>query len=300
MPPKTILCSIDLSPFSKSVLHHGFGLASRFGARLIVFHAVYAAEDPVYATPLFERGGQQRAKGSAAREQIRILMETCPVPWEPDIRAGEPVAALVEAAAEAGAELVIAASHGLGGLKRLLLGRVVERMARTLARPLLVVRGRAHREAGATQSAAPPALERILVGCRQSSGAQPVLEWGWLLASAYGGRLTALHTLEAPPPEDPVGDDEVTYTQSELKQKQVLRDRIKRNIPSLDAFGGRVEIVLGQGLPAEELLAYSQSETSSVMVVGARRQSGLRRVLIGSTTEAVLRHAPCPVLIVPE
>jgi len=56
--------------------------------------------------------------------------------------------------------------------------------------------------------------------------------------------------------------------------------------------------VVRVGQPADEITRYAKESQSDLIVMGARGSSQLTRLLIGSTTEAVVNHAPCSVLIV--
>lgn len=53
------------------------------------------------------------------------------------------------------------------------------------------------------------------------------------------------------------------------------------------------------GEPVREILAAAREWRADLLVLGTHGRSGLARMLIGSTAEGVLRHATCPVLIVP-
>lgn len=297
---KTVLCSIDLSAFSPAVLGFGAGLARPYDARLIVFHSIYSADDPTFGNPLFERGGEQKRRTADALDRIQALMEHCPVDWQPLIRPGEPVAALAQTAAQTAADLVVVASHGFGGLKRLLLGRVVERMVRTVQAPFLVVRGRSASRTPAGRWE-PLAFQRMLVGCDLASDFQPALEWGLRLADRFGAAPTVLHAMESPAPQEEPGAPEASYAQIEQERQANRHQRLQRLIAlSAGARRSAAETVLAQGPPGDALLEQAQRLLPDLVVVGVRRQSGIRRVLIGSTTEVLLRHSPCPVLVIPE
>lgn len=53
------------------------------------------------------------------------------------------------------------------------------------------------------------------------------------------------------------------------------------------------------GAPAEVILAVASAERPTLIVMGTHARSGVRRALFGSVAEAVLRRAPCPVLVDP-
>lgn len=66
----------------------------------------------------------------------------------------------------------------------------------------------------------------------------------------------------------------------------------------VEALGLRgVEIAAVVGKPGEAICALAESVSASVIVMGTSGRSGLRRAMIGSTSDYVVRHAPCPVLV---
>ncbi|HEY7496681.1 MAG TPA: universal stress protein [Candidatus Tectomicrobia bacterium] len=56
---------------------------------------------------------------------------------------------------------------------------------------------------------------------------------------------------------------------------------------------------LRQGQPAKEIMASACEWSATLLVLGTHGRSGITRLLLGSTAETVLRHAPCPVVVVP-
>jgi nucleotide-binding universal stress UspA family protein len=50
------------------------------------------------------------------------------------------------------------------------------------------------------------------------------------------------------------------------------------------------------GRPAEEIVAYATDNKAALIVMATHGYSGVKHLLLGSTTEGVLRHAACPVL----
>ena len=59
-----------------------------------------------------------------------------------------------------------------------------------------------------------------------------------------------------------------------------------------------VETLLKEGHPAEEILKTAKKGDFDLIVMGARGISRIRGILIGSVSDGVTRHAPCPVLVV--
>lgn len=55
---------------------------------------------------------------------------------------------------------------------------------------------------------------------------------------------------------------------------------------------------LAVGLPAEEIVKAADEWAADLIVIGSHGRGGVRRVLVGSVAEGVMRHASCPVLVV--
>jgi len=59
---------------------------------------------------------------------------------------------------------------------------------------------------------------------------------------------------------------------------------------------GKVSTKVIVGRPAEEVVRYAKEHQAALIIMTTHGYSGVKHVLLGSTTEAVLRHAACPVL----
>ena len=89
------------------------------------------------------------------------------------------------------------------------------------------------------------------------------------------------------------------YGEVQNALKEMMRKRIDENIQQEIGDYEKVTNVLVQGVPGEELIEYAKKNGADLIIVGVRRHSTLEKILVGSTTETVLRQAPCPVLTVP-
>ena len=77
-----------------------------------------------------------------------------------------------------------------------------------------------------------------------------------------------------------------------------LRRQIRRELPAAPG-GARVDVDAVPGNAKETIVAYADSARPDLIVIGTRGAGGLRHLLLGSVTEAVLRAAVCPVLAIP-
>jgi nucleotide-binding universal stress UspA family protein len=83
-------------------------------------------------------------------------------------------------------------------------------------------------------------------------------------------------------------------TDLEAAGQEVLQRRRNQLPPDMP-----VETFEREGRPADELLAAARAWQADLIVMGAHAHSRLERLLLSSTTAAVVEHAPCPVLTVP-
>jgi nucleotide-binding universal stress UspA family protein len=87
------------------------------------------------------------------------------------------------------------------------------------------------------------------------------------------------------------------------REQELLEQKAQRildvQVKEIGAAGGSVaQTHLGIGKPAEEIVALGEELGAGLIVVGSRGRGGLRRALIGSVSDSVVRHAYCPVLVV--
>lgn len=298
IPPETILCAVDFSSHSSGAARIGVDLCRRFGSRLQIFHAVCTPSSQVYGHPVSERGRTQERQARHATEAIDGLMAELDYPWTPLIAFGDPVEALIEAAQRSDVDLVIAAGYGIRGIQRLLHGTVVERMIRTRACTFLVIP--AH---GATFSGEGALkVSHIIAACDTGGGpSDRVLGHALSYADLFNARLDLLHALEAPDNgEVPEAAQPGHYAETESVMMENRRRQLLARIPREIQDRLRLSILLQSGVPGEVLVDSARNRGADLIIVGVRSRRFWGRVFKGSTTETVLRHAPCPVLTVPE
>lgn len=144
--------------------------------------------------------------------------------------------------------------------------------------------------------------EWILVGTDFSRPADAALQEACALARARKADLLLVHVIE---PEGLAEIAAITgLTEDELRRKLELERR--QHLAGAagqtrhNAGGAGVEAVIAWGHPFEQILRKATEFAVDLIVLGAAgRGADLQRALFGSTTERVLRAAPCAVLCVP-
>ena len=138
-------------------------------------------------------------------------------------------------------------------------------------------------------------VQRILFPTDFSACAEGAYRHAALLAHHTGAELHLLHVAEAddPPMAWPDAD-------SRVSMGAVFADLGVLSVPGasdLDLTEVVAEEVEGRR-PAEAIVEYARDEEADLVVMGTHGRSGWRRGVLGSVAEAVVRHAPCPVLTV--
>ena len=139
---------------------------------------------------------------------------------------------------------------------------------------------------------------RILVATDGSREAQLALTTAADLAKSTDSELHVLHVGELPLVYHPERHAYRTlYEEHEREAQQLLEAQVER----IDGSGATVaQAHLRMGRADEEIVELAQSIDAGLIVIGSRGQGRLRRALVGSVSESVVRHAHCPVTIVRE
>jgi nucleotide-binding universal stress UspA family protein len=95
--------------------------------------------------------------------------------------------------------------------------------------------------------------------------------------------------------------DYVYMPQIQENLEQQARKALDAEAERVKAAGGRVvEAHLSMGSPDAEIVKLADDIGAGLIVMGSRGLGGIRRALIGSVSDSVVRHAHCPVLVVRE
>lgn len=184
------------------------------------------------------------------------------------------------------ARLVVVGSRGLGGFTELLVGSIAVALASHGQCPVVVVRGEDEDRTGMP----------VVVGIDGSPGAEAALGFACEQASRLGVPLVAVHTWT-----DVVSSSifatvpyAVDWLEVRTEELQVLSERLagwQEKYPEV-----KVRRVVTRDHPARSLI--DEAGDAQLVVVGSRGRGGIAGLLLGSTSQALLHHAPCPVAVV--
>jgi nucleotide-binding universal stress UspA family protein len=141
-------------------------------------------------------------------------------------------------------------------------------------------------------------LKKVLVPTDFSDCAHQALRYGMSFAKEYGAELVLLHVIENltvgyasdlfPVPMAEVFQEISGYAKTELAK--LGEEALSRGL--------KVEAQVVQGKPSAEIIRFASEREIDVIVLGTHGKGMLDQALFGSTTERVVRRAPCPVLTV--
>jgi universal stress protein A len=134
-------------------------------------------------------------------------------------------------------------------------------------------------------------FKRILIAVDDTDSARRALRQGTKLASESSAVVKLVHVVYPPPDLVP---DSITVEDYMLRKGEELIARLQLEIPDLIA----IEEEVLRGRPADEILAEARRWDADLVVVGDHNRNIFSRFLLGSTADAVVRHAPCPVLVI--
>ena len=293
-----ILCAVDFSKFSNPLVDYASGLARGLDAHLTVFHALSSPLAPLHEASGCRPDTSVAEQITDASTRIEKLMAQRPVRWDVAVRYGDAVETIADFTRENGIGLVVAASYGLSGWKRFLLGTVVETLSRTLNRPFLVVRP-PRKKASAQPGAGPLQMNNILICCDLSPATLALYPFADKLAQHFAARLHIVHAMETPVREDLVDPTSGPYTEVQHRLQVQLLERLCHQVPSSVRQDDRITPAVVSGNAKDSLRDYAMANAIDLIIVGVRPRGSLHKILVGSTTESMVRQAPCNVLTIP-
>jgi nucleotide-binding universal stress UspA family protein len=185
------------------------------------------------------------------------------------------------------ADLLVVGARGLGGFRGLLLGSVSQQCLHHARAPIAIVRADGPGAGG---------RERVVVGIDGSEPSEAALRWALDEGAARKAVLQVVHAWEAPVIYGPVAGVSGSEVDAiESGAHRLVDDMIERL--GEEAAAVDVERTVVPGGPASSLL--DAADGADLVVVGRRGLGGFGRLLLGSVSEHVARHAACPVVVVP-
>ena len=278
---KKILVAVDGSESSRNALLQAFRLAVEEKCWITVTSVIPPYTGDLDLTGVKDVQASLRkpcdealAEAQKIAEDERALIKTV-------CEEGETYERIVDLADAENCGIIVMGRRGMKKIERTLVGSVTARVIGHTQRDVLVVPG-----------GAKLGWSRILVATDGSKFSSIAVNKAIDFAKAYGGSLVVVSVVDVPAEfyaEAPQAVDDMVrkakeYTAAVRKQAE--------------AAGVTAETFIGEAEAFEAIVKLAKDEGVNMIVVGTHGRTGLRRLLMGSVTEKVIGHAPCPVLVV--
>ena len=233
------------------------------------------------------KAGFETLLNEQAREWLDEALALVPadVPAEAHIRSGDSDAqALIEAAEELGADVLVIGATSGGLFKRFTIGSVASALLHASTVPVALAPHGYHRK---------EALTRISCGLGTRAGAEKLLDFAIGMAANRKVPLRVVSLLAL----DGGNSGDAAAAAREYAEKTVAAAAPVN--PSGVQLAAKTDVVVAQGRSIEEAVDDLDWEDGEVLVIGSSRLAQARSIFLGSTANRILRALPVPMLVVP-
>jgi nucleotide-binding universal stress UspA family protein len=277
----TILTPLDGSDLARHALPFAIFLARATHARLVLLHAYQPKTRDPEADPELDLIQEHADLASGLRE--RGVHATT---W---LSYAEPGPAIVEAAADLHADVIVMSTHGRGGLGQMMYGSVAEYVARSSHVPVILITAKSRSRLADGRPL------RVLVPLNGSAYAEEALGPAGDLARTLRADLVLLRVSE--PAAEPGAPWQLRGTVSQLEQDEARR-YLERVAEPLRSDGHQVEARVETGSPPDAIARVADELGSSLVVMATHGRGALSRLLVESIASETLRGLTVPVCLV--
>ncbi len=298
-----VLVPVDFSPASHEALEVALTLVKPFGAEVHLAHVVPIeyrlaglADVPILVPQL------------EVAPRVRKDLRNLATEYGHGLRAhthalhGRPFEEICRLASKIDIDLIAIATHGYTGLKHFALGSTTERVVRYSPCPVLVVRATRYSANGVQRKPrlrGAKTIRKILVPVDFSACSNKGIDYAKELAKKFKASLLFVHSIYF---QYHVTSDEYArydYPLCVQEADKAAQKQMRELVRATEADGIMVEPLLATGHAGEQICSRARTHGADLIVTSTHGWTGFKHVLIGSTAEYVVRHAHCPVLVVP-
>jgi nucleotide-binding universal stress UspA family protein len=283
------MSAIDFSNFTDTIISYSVALCKKYDAKLFLVHVTNDLNTLLkHNETALDVEVLQKSNIRYAQELFADLAKDLAIENEIIISPGTPADEISRLASEQKADMVITATHGKSGFKRFLLGSVTEKLMKTLHCPLLVLP--TQEQEFISPTGFEMKLKNILIGCDFSPDSKLAFDYGLSLAQEFQAELYLSHVIKPSRYKDQ--REEI----SELRGR--LEKQLNDMVPETCREWCTINTALLDGEPCMELMNYAKTQGIDMIVLGIRGHTLWEKLLVGSTTDRLIRHSLFPVLAV--
>ncbi len=298
---QNILVPVDFSEMSIQAINTATRFARRFGASIHLAHvrqfaytSGFLPAPPMDPFPVIPH--EQDAEKNAAKD-LHVLARECDVPLATcHILSGGPAFdEICRVAQNIPADLIVMPTHGRTGLKHVFLGSTAERIVQHSPCPVFVVREKKRR----SKSGPLNSINTILVPVDFSDCSRKGLQYAIRFANEFGARIILLHATYLGYIYSSEGTAIYDIPALQKAARKDAQRHMRQLVRSVNFEGVKFETAFTDGSAALDICAFAKDHDVDLIVTSTHGLTGFQHVLIGSIAEKIVRHALCPVLVVP-
>lgn len=293
---KKILMSTDFSQNANQALRYAAVFADKFDSKLTLFNVIALFQDdpnnPRHHFPNLKALYTIMDQNAIANmDQFDLHFDKLQVN-KVAVRGISPAEEIINYAESNEADLIVMGTHGRSALGHFLIGSVAEKVVRHAKCPVLTI---SHQEKEMYER---PAIKSILVPIDFSNHSKQALKYATSLAVLFGASLEILHVIDQRihPAYYVMGEQSIFSIYPNLLEKSMtfLKEFVKDGNPQ----NVNTEFFVREGNPHSEIVNFAKNQGADLIAMATHGLSGLEKLLIGSTTEKVVRKSDVPVLTV--
>ena len=141
-------------------------------------------------------------------------------------------------------------------------------------------------------------IRKILVPSDFSDYSVTAFEWAQEFAAKWDAQILVLHVFSTTPPIPSMEGMGTNWALLEADLRTDIDTRLKQFVVNPLISPNQIQTKVRIGSVFYEICQAAEQDTIDLIVMGSHGRTGLQHVLLGSVAERVVRHAPCPVLVV--
>jgi nucleotide-binding universal stress UspA family protein len=288
-----IVCGTDFSEPARHAAEVAARLAARAGSPLHLIHALEAGARRARA----QAEGDVFTRAEAELSDLAVALRHTGADVRTQVLNGPPDEALLAAARECSAQLIVIGALGYRREGAWRLGSHADRLAQQAHVPVWVVRDSDAIASWARQQR----TLRIVIGADLSVSAERAMAWAGQLCALGPCQITVLSLYWPPEQFERLGlggvrDYAGPHPEVKAALERDLRARLSRAVPAIPA---EIRVEPHMGRVGDRVARLADEAAADLIVVGAHDRNAIERVLAGSVSRTVLHHARASVVCVP-
>ena len=294
----SLLVALDFRECNAKICQEAIEIAEKMKAEVTLIHVIeYLSYYPYYPYDEEKVYNDLRTEITEKLDKFGALFEKAGVHVNPHIiRKGKTPKVICDCADEINACGIIL---GLGEhyILENLIGSTADKVTRMAKQAVLLMNTHRREEV----------FDRILCAYDFSENSERALGSAIYMAKIFNAPLDIVHTIHehfyynpAAPVMDPTSPFYTDYVREMDNAKETVSKKIAETLSKLDIEGIQFNVLIRRGEPVNEISKVIDEQHSTLLVIGASGHNAFMRFILGSTTEKLLRKAPCSIMTLKE